>query len=339
MTYQTRRKLLQRGGAAAAALAFTGAPNHARAAEFTYKFGNTLPPAHPVNVAAKKAAERILEETKGRLEIKVFPSSQLGADTDMLSQVRSGALEFYSQSGLVLANMVPAAGINGIGFAFKDYDVVWSAMDGDLGTFVRAEIEKVGLLPMQKMWDNGFRQITASSKAINSPADLGGFKIRVPVSPIWVSLFKALGAAPASLNFSELYTALQTKIVDGQENPLTLLESAKFYEVQKYCSITNHMWDGFWFLANRRAWDRLPPDVREVAARNLDAAALEQRAMLAEQAKTVRGKLESFGMVFNTPDSATFRDVLNKSGFYGEWKSKFGADAWALLEKYSGKLG
>jgi TRAP-type C4-dicarboxylate transport system substrate-binding protein len=127
--------------------------------------------------------------------------------------------------------------------------------------------------------------------------------------------------------------------VDGQENPLTLLESAKFYEVQKYCSITNHMWDGFWFLANRRAWDRLPPDVREVAARNLDAAALEQRAMLAEQAKTVRGKLESFGMVFNTPDSATFRDVLNKSGFYGEWKSKFGADAWALLEKYSGKLG
>ena len=224
MTYQTRRKLLQRGGAAAAALAFTGAPNHARAAEFTYKFGNTLPPAHPVNVAAKKAAERILEETKGRLEIRVFPSSQLGADTDMLSQVRSGALEFYSQSGLVLANMVPAAGINGIGFAFKDYDVVWSAMDGDLGTFVRAEIEKVGLLPMQKMWDNGFRQITASSKAINSPADLGGFKIRVPVSPIWVSLFKALGAAPASLNFSELYTALQTKIVDGQENPLTLLE-------------------------------------------------------------------------------------------------------------------
>ena len=94
--------------------------------------------------------------------------------------------------------------------------------------------------------------------------------------------------------------------MDGQENPLTLLESAKFYEVQKYCSITNHMWDGFWFLANRRAWDRLPTDVREVAARNLDAAALEQRGMLAEQAKTVRGKLEGFGMVFNAPELGTF---------------------------------
>src|SRR5687767_15111111 len=179
MSQLTRRHIL-RGVGAAAAVTWPLIPKFAHAAaEFTYKFGNTLPPAHPVNVSAKKAADRILEETKGRLEIQVFPSSQLGADTDMLSQVRSGALEFYSQSGLVLANMVPAAGINGIGFAFKDYDAVWSAMDGDLGAFVRAEIEKVGLLPMQKMWDNGFRQITSSSKAINSPADLGGFKIRV----------------------------------------------------------------------------------------------------------------------------------------------------------------
>ena len=212
-----------------------------------------------MNVAAKKAAERILEETKGRLEIQVFPSSQLGADTDMLSQVRSGALEFYSQSGLVLANIVPAAGINGIGFAFKDYDVVWSAMDGDLGTFVRAEIEKVGLLPMQKMWDNGFRQITVERQAdqLARPTSAAS-RSACRSARSGYRLFKAFGASPASLNFSELYTALQTKIVDGQENPLTLLESAKFYEVQKYCSLTNHMWDGFWFLANRRAWDRLP---------------------------------------------------------------------------------
>jgi TRAP-type transport system periplasmic protein len=189
------------------------------------------------------------------------------------------------------------------------------------------------------MWDNGFRQISSSAKAINSPADLSGFKIRVPVSPIWVSLFKAFGAAPASLNFSELYTALQTKVVDGQENPLTLLESAKFYEVQKYCSLTNHMWDGFWFLANRRAWERLPSDVREIAVRHIDAAGLEQRAMLAEQAKTVRAKLEGFGMVFNAPDSAPFRDILKQRGFYTEWKGKFGPEAWAVLERYSGALG
>jgi tripartite ATP-independent transporter DctP family solute receptor len=336
---QTRRNILQYGAGAAAAVALPLLPKYAHAAEFTYKYGNTLPPTHAMNVSAKKAAERILQDTRGRLEIQVFPSSQLGADTDMLSQVRSGALEFYSQSGLVLASIVPVAGINGIGFAFKDYNAVWAAMDGDLGAFVRSEIEKVGLLPMKNIWDNGFRQITSGSKQIRTPADLAGFKIRVPVSPVWLSLFKAFGASPASINFSELYTALQTKIVDGQENPLTLLESAKLYEVQKFCSLTNHMWDGFWFLANKRAWERLPADVREIAAKHLDAAGLEQRAMLAEQDKTARAKLEAAGMTFNAPDSAAFRDVLGKSGFYAEWKGKFGPDAWARLEKYSGKLG
>ncbi|MBE7417399.1 MAG: TRAP transporter substrate-binding protein [Ideonella sp.] len=339
MNTTTRRSALARGAATAAALALPVLPRFARAAEFTYKYGNNLPPTHPMNIAAKKAADRIKEETKGRLEIQIFPSSQLGADTDMMSQVRNGALEFYTQSGLVLANIVPVAGINGIGFAFKDYDVLWSAMDGDLGALVRTEIEKVGLVPMKRIWDNGFRQITSGAKPINSPADLNGFKIRVPVSPIWVSLFKAFGASPTSMNFSEVYTALQTKIVDGQENPLTLLESAKLYEVQKFCSLTNHMWDGFWFVANRRAWDRLPADVRDIAARNLDAAALEQRAMLRDQAKTVRSKLEGFGMVFNSPDSGPFREVLKQRGFYAEWKDKFGSQAWAVLEKYSGKLG
>lgn len=339
MNTTTRRSALARGAATAAALALPVLPRFARAAEFTYKYGNNLPPAHPMNIAAKKAADRIKEETKGRLEIQIFPSSQLGADTDMMSQVRNGALEFYTQSGLVLANIVPVAGINGIGFAFKDYDVLWAAMDGDLGALVRAEIEKVGLVPMKRIWDNGFRQITSGAKPINTPADLSGFKIRVPVSPIWVSLFKAFGASPTSMNFSEVYTALQTKIVDGQENPLTLLESAKLYEVQKFCSLTNHMWDGFWFVANRRAWDRLPADVRDIAARNLDAAALEQRAMLRDQAKTVRSKLEGFGMVFNSPDSGPFREVLKQRGFYAEWKDKFGSQAWAVLEKYSGKLG
>jgi TRAP-type transport system periplasmic protein len=338
MKQHTRRKFLQRSAGVAVAATSPFVVTFARAAEFTYKYGNTLPPTHPMNVAAMKAADRIREQTNGRLDIQVFPSSQLGSDTDMLSQVRSGALEFYSQSGLVLANIVPAAGINGVGFAFKDYSAVWSAMDGELGVFVRGEIEKAGLVPMIKMWDNGFRQITSSNKPIRTPADLGGFKIRVPVSSIWISLFKAFGASPASINFSELYSALQTKIVDGQENPLTLLESAKLYEVQKYCSLTNHMWDGFWFLANRRAWERLPADVREIAARNIDAAGLEQRDMLSEQAKTVRAKLEGFGMIFNAPDSSAFRDALKQNGFYADWKTKFGQNAWTLLEKYSGAL-
>ena len=144
------------------------------------------------------------------------------------------------------------------------YEAVWKALDGDLGAHVRKEIAKSNLVPMEKIWDNGFRQITSSIKPIQSADDLKGFKIRVPVSPLWTSMFKAFDSAPASINFNEVYSALQTKVVDGPEKPLAIIDTAKLNEVQKFCSITNHMWDGFWFLANKRAWERLPENMRTI---------------------------------------------------------------------------
>ncbi|HZE55648.1 MAG TPA: TRAP transporter substrate-binding protein [Bradyrhizobium sp.] len=334
------RRTVLKASAASAVMGGVGAPFVARAqqAEFTYKFANNLPDSHPLNIRSKEMAAAIKTETNGRFDLQIFPNNQLGADTDVLSQLRSGGVEFFTMSGLILATLVPAASINGMGFAFPDYPTVWKAMDGDLGAFVRREVAKANIVAFEKIWDNGFRQTTSSTRPINGPGDYKGFKIRVPVSPLWTSMFKAFDAAPASINFNEVYSALQTKIVEGQENPLALISTAKLYEVQKYCSLTNHMWDGFWFLANRRAWERLPADVREIAARNIDAAGLEQRDMLSEQAKTVRAKLEGFGMVFNTPDSNAFRDMLKGSGFYADWKTKFGPSAWGLLEKYSGVL-
>ena len=260
------RRALLKASAATAVLGGIGAPSIARAqaAEFTYKYANNLPDAHPLNVRAKEMAAAIKTETNGRVDLQIFPNNQLGSDTDMLSQIRSGGIEFFTLSGLILATLVPAASINGIGFAFPDYDTVWKAMDGDLGAFVRGEIAKANLVVMDKIWDNGFRETTSSTKPINGPDDFKGFKIRVPVSPLWTSMFKAFDAAPASINFSEVYSALQTKIVEGQENPLAIISTAKLYEVQKFCSLTNHMWDGFWFLANRRAWDALPADARPI---------------------------------------------------------------------------
>jgi len=310
----------------------------ASAAEFSYKYANNSPVAHPLNVRAQEAADRILKASGGRLEIKVFPNNQLGSDTDMLSQLRSGAIEFFTLSGLILSTLVPPASINGIGFAFKDYDQVWSAMDGKLGAFVRGEISKRGLHPLEKMWDNGFRQTTSGTKPIKTPDDFKGFKIRVPVSPLWTSMFTALGASPASINFSEVYSALQTHIVDGQENPLTLIDTAKLYEVQKYCSLTNHMWDGFWFLANQRAWDRLPKDLQEIVAREVNAGAVAEREDLAKAGKDVKNQLESKGMVFNDVDTAAFRERLKQAGFYKEWRGKYGEDAWRVLEESVGAI-
>jgi TRAP-type transport system periplasmic protein len=310
----------------------------AEAAEFTYKYGNQVQANHPVTMAMQKAADRIKAESGGRLEIAMFPNSQLGGDTDMLSQIRTGALEFFTCSPLVLSSLVSVASINGLGFAFKDSDVAWAAMDGELGAFVRASIAKFNILAMEKIWDSGYRQVTSSTKPIVTAADLSGFKIRVPVSPLWTSMFKAFGASPTGINFGEVYSALQTKIVDGQETPLVSIDSAKLYEVQKYCSMTNHMWDGYWCLANARAWQKLPKDLQEIAARNFNLAALEQRKENLRLNQTLQGALEAKGLVFNVPDPASFRAALSKGSFYAEWRGKFGPEAWALLEKYSGKL-
>lgn len=334
------RRMVLKASAAAAVVGGVGAPWVARAAEaeFVYKYANNLPDTHPLNVRAREMSAAIKAETNGRVDLQVFPNNQLGSDTDMLSQIRSGGVEFFTLSGLILSTLVPAASINGIGFAFPDYDTVWKAMDGELGAHVRGEIQKAGLMVMDKIWDNGFRQTTSSTRPINGPEDFKGFKIRVPVSPLWTSMFKAFDAAPASINFSEVYSALQTKVVEGQENPLALISTAKLYEVQKYCSLTNHMWDGFWFLANRRAWERLPADVREIVAKNINAAAVKEREDTAKLNATVKEELTAKGLIFNQPTVTPFRDKLRAAGFYAEWKGKYGDQAWSLLEKSVGKL-
>ncbi|MCW5236815.1 TRAP transporter substrate-binding protein [Verminephrobacter eiseniae] len=332
------RRTLLRSTAAVVALPGVIERAFAQKAEFTYKYANNLPATHPMNLRAKEMAAAVLAESKGRVDIQVFPANQLGNDTDMLSQLRAGGIEFFTLSGLILSTLVPGAAITGLGFIFADYDSVWKALDGELGGHVRKEIGKSGLVVMEHIWDNGFRQITSSGKPIHSADDLKGFKIRVPVSPMWTSLFKAFDSSPASINFAEVYSALQTKVVDGQENPLAVIETAKLYEVQKYCSMTNHMWDGFWFLANRRAWERLPDELRALLAKHIDGAALKQRADVAALNARLQKSLSDKGMVFNMVKTDSFRSRLRQAGFYGEWKAKFGHDAWAVLERHSGQL-
>jgi tripartite ATP-independent transporter DctP family solute receptor len=337
MTTMTRRTVL-RALAATPAL-YLGVPRYARAAaEFSYKYAHNLPMTHPLHLRAQEAVDRIRKESNGRLDIAIFPNNQLGGDTDMLSQVRSGGIELFTPSALVIATVVPVAAINAVGFAFSDYDQVWKAMDGKLGAHVREGIAKANLYAFEKMWDNGFRQVTTSSKPIDAAQDLNGAKIRVPVSPLSISMFKALSAAPASLQFSEVYSALQTRIVDAQENPLPIIQAAKLYEVQKYCSLTNHIWDGYWFIANGRAFKRLPADLQKLWEMAFNEAGMLQREDLKKMNHSIQNDLESKGLKFNHPGSDTFKAALRQSGFYSEWRGKFGDQAWGLLEDAVGKL-
>ena len=327
------------GGAAAGALTFSiGRSAQGQPARFVFKCGSDVPLTHSLNVRMKEASDRIKAETGGQVDVQIFPNNQLGSDTDMLSQLRSGALEMLSLAGTILATLVPAASLNSIGFAFKDYPMVWQGMDGPVGGYIREQIGKSGLVVMDKIWDNGFRQITTRPKPITSAEDLRDVKLRVPVSPMLLSLFKSLGASPVSINFSELYSALQTRIVDGQENALTLISTAKMYEVQKYTALTRHVWDGYWLLANRRIWATLPPDLAAITARHLNQSAMDQRRDSEGADKVLQAELTKQGMLFNTPDLAPFREQLRTSGFYKDWRAKFGELAWSHLEGVTGQL-
>jgi len=241
--------------------------------------------------------------------------------------------------GTVLSTFIPSTALTGMGFIFTSYDKVWEAMDGEVGNYIRRNIEKSNLVPFDALWDNGFRQITSSTRPIRTPDDLKNFKIRVPVVPLWVQMFKAFGAAPTSIPLSEAYSALQTKIADGQENPLALIEVAKFYEVQKFCSLTNHAWDGFWLLASGRVWKSVPDDVKQVLAKHFNVAAKKQRDDIAGSSAEQQKSLEAKGLTFNETDPNQFRQVLAQTTFYKDAKAKFGDEAWAVLQKYAGNIG
>jgi TRAP-type transport system periplasmic protein len=336
MKKMTRRALL---GAAPAACAAAIIKPASAAAEFEFKLGANTPDTHPLTVRLAEAAREIGVRSSGRLTVTVFANSQLGGDPEMLSQLRAGGIELLAAPSMTLSTLVPLSGLPSVGFAFQSYDQVWAAMDGGVGDLVREAIGRAGIVPMKKMWDNGFRHITSSSsRQLNNVEDLKGFKIRVPVTALLTSLFSGLGALPSSISYSDLYSALQTHIVEGQENPLAQVSTGKLYEVQKYCALTNHCWSGYWVVANRRALASLPPDLLAITNECFDAAAVKERADLLAMDRSLQGELTEKGMVFNTPDPVQFRAALVKAGFYTQWQKTYGGEAWQKLQQYTGRL-
>ncbi|AME26953.1 TRAP transporter substrate-binding protein [Burkholderia sp. PAMC 26561] len=335
---QARRRVLTTGAAVCAAVAM---PRLARAAApIKLKYGTNVNIENPLNVRLNEAFTRIRTQTNGAVDIQLFPDGQLGSDTEMLSQLRSGALDMFTLSSVILSRLVPECAIVGVGFAFPSYKEIWAAMDGDLGAALRDRISAAGLFCQEKVWDLSFKEITSSAIAVRKPEDLKGFKLRVPPGRLWISLFEAFGASPTTINMNEIYSALQTRVVDGTELPLTTFYFAKLYEVQKSVSLTRHMWDGWLSLVNKATWDQIPADLRAVVSRNLNESALAQRAdVVALEARFAGVLAKDKKMQVIEVDPKPFRVALRQAGYYEEWKKRFGPDMWALLEKYAGHIG
>jgi tripartite ATP-independent transporter DctP family solute receptor len=331
-----RRGCLKGGASLAAALTF---PAIVRAATpIKMKFSSTAAVTNPIAKRLTEAADNIRKQTNGEVDITLFLAGQLGGEIDSISQTRSGAIDFTHISSITLSSIVPVASIGGLGFAFSSYDQVWAAMDGDLGALIRSGMDKVGLVGMKYALDYGFRNVTATKRQVKTPQDLQDFKIRVPPGLLWTSLFSTLGAGPTTIPVAEVYTSLITGVVDGTDLPLLTMEDMKINEVQKFVSLTSHMWDGPWIIANKASWASLSTEQTVIIQKAFADAAIGQRADVVAFNQGFIGSAGANGMTIIKPDTQAFREKLAASGFYQKWKDRFGADAWTALDKYANKL-
>jgi tripartite ATP-independent transporter DctP family solute receptor len=283
--------------------------------------------------------DAIRTETAGRVVTRVFAQNNNipGSDPQALRMVVAGEIEFFTLMGGVLGNVAPATAVQSMPFAFRSAEHAHRAMDGPLGAYLRQEIEANGIhgFPVGS-FDNGMRQISIAKHPVVVPDDLIGIRMRTPDAPLIADTFKAFGAEPVTVNSDSIYDALKSGRVDGQENPLALIELFRLYEVVRYISMTNHIWSGFNELAHLGTWRRLPGDLKAIIERNVALHVRLQRQQQAAFNLRLRSELARQGPVFNDVNPAPFRNRL--SGVYATWRRQLGAKCWSLLEAETGRL-
>src|ERR1700730_10872261 len=285
-----------------------------QAADFKLRQVHNQPPDSPLHKRLVEMWAAVKMETGGRVDVATFADNDQipGSDPAALKMLVDGELDFFTLNGGLIGTVVPAVNVQGIPFAFRDEAQVYKAIDGDL------------------------RQIPCSVRPIRTVDDLNGIKMRSPDTPVYVECWKALGATPVVFNFNKIYEALKTGEADAQDPALNVAELLKLYEVQKYISLTNHIWSGFNLIANLKMWQGLPADVQRIIERNAEKYVKLQRDDTDKMNHDLPPRLTQRGMVINQPDAASFRARLG--GYYARWKDTIGSKAWALLESHVGKL-
>lgn len=295
--------LIRRTVLATALLAATGLAS-AQAVKLTLGHGN--PVGSPRHDAALKFAEVAKTKSGGRIEVTVAPSAQLGDDAAMVTALRTGALDISANSQGAVANTVPEYAAFGMPFLFADLQQAWKTMDGPAGRELADKSAEKGLIVLG-YWDNGIRHMSNSKRPLLKPEDLKGLKMRTPPDSVTVDIMQAVGAEAQQIKFSELYVALQQGVVDGQENPLTNIASAKLNEVQKYISLTGHKYEMTPFLMSKRTWDRLSAaDRQAIEAAAAEATAL-QRKLAKEADDSLVSELKAKGVQIDNVDKAAFQ--------------------------------
>lgn len=273
------------------------------------KLGTSTQPSHIYNLAAEHFGKIVAENSGGDIEVQVFPAAQLGSERDMVEGLQLGSLEMTLTSTGPMGNFVPQVKLFNLPFLFKDRESCYRVLDGEIGTQIADRFVKVGIRSLG-WFENGFRNITNSKVAVNSPSDMQGVKIRVMEDDVFILTMKALGASPLPMAFGELYTALEQKTVDAQENPLAVIYSSRFFEVQKYLAMTGHFYSPAVLLISEMTWQKLTPEQQKIIADAATVARDYERELSLKADQELEEACKKAGMVVTHPDKAPFAKAV-----------------------------
>lgn len=300
----------------------------------TLKISYNVAPGSSWDKGALKFKELIEERSNGEFKIETFPSAVLaqGNDRVEIEMTQSGVIDLMIKSTMWMPALDERFTTIQLPFQFANHDIAEAVMDGPAGTMLLDLLPKHGLKGLA--WGvNGFRQVTNGRREIRTPADMQGLKMRVPGIDLSLAIFKKLGTVPVSMSFAEVFTALQTQTVDGQENPLSLIWSSRFFEVQEFCTIWNYMYDAVAFIASDKLWSSLSPEEQDMFMQAATEAMQHERQVVRDEDKTLAAELEKKGVKVTrlTPDELkAFQDAIRP--VYHEFKEKLGSETVSVFE-------
>jgi tripartite ATP-independent transporter DctP family solute receptor len=294
----------------------------------TLRIGHAVANEHSVHKAIVFFADKVKEKTQGKVEIKIFPGGQLGGEKAQLEGLMAGTHDFTMVTQAPLSNWLPQFMALDLPYLISNEAQADKVLSGEVGKYLADLLPSKGLYHLG--WgENGFRNFTNNARPLQKPEDLKGMKIRVMENRLMIDTFKLLGCDPTPIPFTELYTALQQGTVDGQENPVTLVETGRFNEVQKFLTISNHIYSPFVFYASKMSMDKLPADLQKAIREAAQEACDYQKKLVREDNANATARVEKAGMKVNRLTDAEIKLWAEKTRpVYDMYKDKMGTEVY-----------